>query len=316
MKEPEKIADVWARAINPLNGLTQRHIDNMLQTARMGNDAMLQIAYGLVEKTTPIFGICIDKRVSQIADMSWHVEGTGADRIEKALRECDARQQFDSVQNAIEHLALYSFRGRSCVKPFWTDEGVVLKRLENWNVLLRNQKLYWNPSASMAVDFAGMQEIPQGEVLLCQTERPIDLPGIEIYLRQRVGEVKWAQFTERQGIPQVLITAPEGTPDTALDAWTLRAQQIMNGGSGVLPPGAEVNELVKARGQDPFSEFCRHQMELISILATGGTLATIGGPTGLGSNLADVQNEQFMKLVRKDVRILEKALTHLCQWTA
>ena len=60
MKEPEKIADVWARAINPLNGLTQRHIDNMLQTARMGNDAMLQIAYGLVEKTTPIFGICID----------------------------------------------------------------------------------------------------------------------------------------------------------------------------------------------------------------------------------------------------------------
>jgi len=31
-------------------------------------------------------------------------------------------------------------------------------------------------------------------------------------------------------------------------------------------------------------------MEMIAILATGGSLATIGGATGLGSNLADVQN--------------------------
>lgn len=36
---------------------------------------------------------------------------------------------------------------------------------------------------------------------------------------------------------------------------------------------------------------------------------TIGGATGLGSNLADVQNEQFNKLVRKDIRKIEKAMT-------
>ena len=29
-------------------------------------------------------------------------------------------------------------------------------------------------------------------------------------------------------------------------------------------------------------------MEMIAILATGGSLSTIGGATGLGSNLADV----------------------------
>ena len=114
---------------------------------------------------------------------------------------------------------------------------------------------------------------------------------------------------ERQGIPQVVITAPEGTPDSALGMWTFRAQQIVNGGSGVLPSGAKVDELTAARGQDPFSEFCKHQMEMISILATGGALNTIGGATGLGSNLAEVQNDQFNKLVRKDIRNIEKAMT-------
>ena len=107
----------------------------------------------------------------------------------------------------------------------------------------------------------------------------------------------------------MVITAPDGTPDSALPTWTFRAQQIMNGGSGVLPSGAKVDELTTARGQDPFSAFCQHQMEVIAILATGGTLNTIGGATGLGSNLADVQNEQFNKLVRKDIRKIEKAMT-------
>ena len=107
----------------------------------------------------------------------------------------------------------------------------------------------------------------------------------------------------------MVITAPDGTPDSALPTWTFRAQQIMNGGSGVLPSGAKVDELTAARGQDPFSAFCQHQMEVIAILATGGTLNTIGGATGLGSNLADVQNDQFNKLVRKDIRKIEKAMT-------
>lgn len=314
-EEVKKVTDIWAQCINPLYGLTQREIESMLQTARLGNDATLQIAYELIEQTMPIFGICIDKRVSQLTDLSWHVEGTQAEQVEKALRDCDAKQAFDSVQNAIEHLALYSFRGRACVKPFFDADGLRLKVLNNWNVLLKNNRLYWNPEALMAPG-ADLQEIPESEILFCTTKRPIDLPGILIYLRQNVGETKWAQFVERQGIPQVLLTAPEGTPETALGQWTYRAQQIFNGGSGVLPPGAKVDELTAARGQDPFSEFCRHQMEMVAILATGGSLNTIGGATGLGSNLAEVQNDQFMKLVRRDIRILEKTMTKLCQWTA
>lgn len=49
-------------------------------------------------------------------------------------------------------------------------------------------------------------------------------------------------------------------------------------------------------------------MEQFAILATGGTLATLGGSTGLGSNLAEVQNSQFQSLVNYDCKKLQNAL--------
>lgn len=52
-------------------------------------------------------------------------------------------------------------------------------------------------------------------------------------------------------------------------------------------------------------------MEMISILATGGTLMTIGGSTGLGSNLARVQQESFNSLVNKDCKKISNAMTDI-----
>lgn len=67
----------------------------------------------------------------------------------------------------------------------------------------------------------------------------------------------------------------------------------MNGGSGVMPSGAQITELTSGRAQDPFSSYCQHQMEMIAILATGGAINTLGGSTGMNSNISDKQNEQF-----------------------
>ena len=118
--------------------------------------------------------------------------------------------------------------------------------------------MYWNPNISFEsypLD-SNLEVIPNSEVICIRENFPIDIPGMQIYLRQLVGEQQWARFVEKQGIPQILITAPEGTPDSALDVWNQRAMQIYEGGSGVLPPGASVNELTSARGQDPVSAFC------------------------------------------------------------
>lgn len=106
-----------------------------------------------------------------------------------------------------------------------------------------------------------------------------------------------------------MIKAPDGTPDQNLEQWNYRAMQLFEGGSGVLPSGADVTSLDSARGQDPFSSYLQHQMEMISILATGGTLMTIGGSTGLGSDLARVQQESFNSIVNQDCKRIANAIT-------
>lgn len=204
-KTPEKIVDIWQKCVNPLQGLTQRQIEQMLNFARAGNDVILQQCYSLIEQSMPIFGICIDKRQSQIMDLDWKIEGeneTAVKRVEEVFKRNQEEEEFDSVEDAIEHLSLYSFRGRSCVKPFFKEGKLTLKKLNNWNILLApNNRFYFNPSSLPALEFSQLQEVPSSEIAFCTSDRPIDLPGMLIYLRQLVGETKWAQFVERQGIP-------------------------------------------------------------------------------------------------------------------
>ena len=139
----------------------------------------------------------------------------------------------DNLTDAIRHLTLGTFRGRSAVKPFITDDGKLLfKKLDNWNFLRVNNRNYWNPkiehtlkydNESLTLEGDGIVEIPKDEICYVIDDKPLDWIGITIYLRQLVGEETWARFIEKQGIPQVIITTPEGTPDTDLQKWNYRA---------------------------------------------------------------------------------------------
>lgn len=210
---------------------------------------------------------------------------------------------------ALRHLGMASFRGRACVKPFFHDDDLILKPLENWNILERNNKLYWNPDIQLGAQFDQMTELPENEVCWVKNDLAIDIPGIQIYLRQLVGEEQWARAVEKYGVAQILITAPEGTTDSGLPVWGERASRIFEGGSGVLPFGAKVDAMTDARGQDPFSAYIQHQMEMIAILAVGGALGTVGGSTGLGSDLAARQDEQFQSLINQDCKKISNAIS-------
>lgn len=318
--QASRICNAWENCMNPLRSLTSPQIDNMLELSKWGNDTKLQLAFWQIERTMPIFGVCIQKRFAGIASRNWDI--VPIDNSEQAISQAKIVKEYftrsdtrndDGLTDALLHLSLGAFRGRSIVKPFVDENGLRFRKIENWNVLEWLNNLYWNPDAEQGVlpKDGELEQIPESEVMCVRYGNPIDIPGIQIYLRQLVGEQQWARFVEKQGIPQVLLTAPEGTPDTALDTWTQRALQIFEGGSGVLPNGTNVNVLDSSRGQDPFTSFVNHQMEMIAILSTGGTLSTIGGSTGLGSNLADVQNKQFQSLITLDCRKIANAMSHV-----
>lgn len=224
------------------------------------------------------------------------------------LERCDTRN-VDGLTEALRHLGLAAFRGRSGIKPFFTESGeLLLKKLDNWNLLEQDGRLYWCVDGSFAIGMQGLPEVTD-EVCWVKSTNPVDIPGIQIYLRQLVGEEQWARFVEKSGIAQVILTAPDGTSDSQLGPWTERAMKIFEGGSGVLPSGSSVQELTAARGQDPFSSYVRHQMEMVCLIALGGSLNTIGGSTGLGSNLADVQDNAFQSLVNQDCKKISNAMS-------
>ena len=313
-----KTLHAWELCMTPLRGLTKPQIDSMLQQARCGNDARLQVAFQELERNMPIFGICIEKRLAGIVNRRWRVRATSdlpearrqATEIQRMLERCDTRN-VDGLTEALRHLGLAAFRGRSGIKPFFTESGeLLLKKLDNWNLLEQDGRLYWCQDGSFPVGMRGLPEVTN-EVCWVKSTNPVDIPGIQIYLRQLVGEEQWARFVEKSGIAQVILTAPDGTSDSQLGPWTERAMKIFEGGSGVLPPGSSVSELTAARGQDPFSSYVRHQMEMVCLIALGGSLNTIGGSTGLGSNLADVQDSAFQSLVNQDCRKISNAMSEI-----
>ena len=312
-----KIQSWMESYMNPLAGMTKRSIENMLYMKRYGNDVQLQIAYSEIEANMPIFGVVIDKRTAGVTGRTWDIMPNDdsdeakaqAAQFKKVFDDAEARNK-DGLTAALEHLVLGAFRGRSAVKAFYDNGILKFKLLDNWNVLEWNGNLYFNPECDMEAlpKDGALKQIPEGEVTYVTYQRPIDQPGIMVYLRQLVGEEQWARFVEKQGIPQVILTPPEGTSESQQDEWMYRAERIFEGGSGVIPPGGKVDELTAARGQDPFSAYVQHQMEVISILATGGTLLTLSGSTGLGSNLADVQLQQFNNLVNRDCKLIQNAI--------
>lgn len=320
----QKVASAFSKMFNPLRTLTKPKIERMVTDWQHGDDVLMQMVFQQVEVQSPIYQVCISKRTAGVLNRKWDIvpadESAQAKAQAKAVKDmfldADLRNE-DGLAEALSHLVMASFRGRAAVKPFFDGDGrMLLKKLNNWNVLEYNGVLYWNPSAEPTgwLDQKGplppgVRILPKSEVCWLTNGTPVDVPGLMVYLRQLVGEEQWARFVEKQGIPQVVITAPEGTPAQNLEQWNYRAMQIFEGGSGCLPSGARVDVLDSARGQDPFSSYVRHQMEMVSIMATGGTLMTIGGSTGLGSDLARVQQESFNSIVNQDCKRIGNAVT-------
>ena len=318
-----KLANDFIAQMNPLRGLTKPEIEQMLENAKRGNDIRLQVAFSEIERNMPIFGVCIQKRLSGIQSKDWDilpldesnpVAVKQAERVKKVFQQCDTKN-IDGLSEAIRHLSMATFRGRAVVKPFVDENGLRFKILQNWNVLEKNNRLYWNPQPERARGLVDpeseLDAISQDEVCWVKEDLPVDYPGIQVFLRQLVGEDTWAQAIERYGLAQIILKAPEGTPESVLNQWTMRAQRICQGGSGVIPGDSEVIQLTAARGQDPFTQYIEHQMEVISILSTGGTLATIGGSSGLGSSLAEVQKEQFNQLVSNDCKRISNTISEV-----
>ena len=71
--KPSKALNAWELSMNPLRNLTSDQIEWMLDLARHGNDVRLQTAFYQMERTMPIFSVCIQKRTSGVLSRKWKI---------------------------------------------------------------------------------------------------------------------------------------------------------------------------------------------------------------------------------------------------
>ena len=82
------LTNAFAKAFNPLRGLTQSGINALIENVRRGNDVKLQVAFAAMEQVTPIFGICLNKRLNGITNRQWDI--IPADDSAEAKTQADA----------------------------------------------------------------------------------------------------------------------------------------------------------------------------------------------------------------------------------
>ena len=297
---------------NPLKDLTLPQIEQLFQQSKAGNDTRLQLAYDEMEKVCPIFNICKTRRISKIIERGWEIlplnDNPNSIQQAKSLQAMLSQSEnnvYTSFTDAIMKLAEYSFKGRSIIKPFIHNGNIQFQHIKNANIISTpDNEFYWHEDV---YNINNSKQINPNELIYLKSPSPIYYPGLIIYLRQLVGETQWARFIEKQGIPQVVITAPDGTTDSQYAQFTQRAAALYEGGSGVLPNGSTVNVLDSARGQDPFSNFISHQDEIIAILSLGSTAAIFPQNSGLGSDLNSTQAKILNSIVGNDCRLIQNA---------
>ena len=323
LSEEAKRAAAWIETTNPLRGMTASRMQALYDASRNGDTVHLQWLYNEIEKSDPTLLICASRRRGALASLDWsiktrsegrsrHYDKVLAEEQAKALEAAFGEAELGGFNDALEHLASAFFRGFAHVLPKWSADRLVLEgfeTLDNWNFVrdITTGTWYWNPEANAYTDYGSCRPIPKGELLTMVAPYHIDYPMLTIYLRQAVGEKGWAKFTERFGIPPVILTMPDDIPNDQVDFWRAQAEKVAEGGSGAVPAGTAVNFCDGARGINPFKDFIHNQRELTVLMATGGLLTSLA-QSGSGTLAGGAHSDTWAEVRRMDSSKIASAL--------
>lgn len=315
-------AQVWFETVNPLSGLTIPRAVQIFDQARHGCYAQLQWLYQEIEAADPTLLVCTERRSAGVAEIDWKIETLSAARAGRGRwDETLAAEQQAYLEGAIgacgnlldgfEHLGCAFFRGFAHAAPRYSPDGLELREIETldaWNFCLDRASgaWLWNPDCKAIVDGKGLEAIPDDELLTLRRTRHIDYPALAIYIRAALGEAQWGRFMERYGIPPVMIVMPEFADETDETRYMEAADKVARGGSGALPYGSTVTYATEARGVNPFSDYLKHQQELIVLMATGGLLTSLA-EAGSGTLAGGAHEDTWESVVRRDSRVIAEA---------
>ena len=317
---PEALA---LEAINPLRGIGVTAAQDLFDAARRGNFATLGRVYAEIESADPTLLVVSERRNGALADLAWRMKD--ADGRARGFDAGLAREQAQAAQamlagaenfgEAVEHLATAFFRGSAHAQPRFLEDGTLVGfacvPLEM--VCYDASRDLWqlNPGLSSqdpGEGAAGLVDVPPEDGMVSiSRRRHVDYPALMIYVRAALGERHWGRFVDRFGLPPAALTMPPMASAEEEAKFLRTAKAAADGRTVALPNGSSVTYAEGARGVNPFSEYLRHQQELVVLMATGGLLTTLA-ESGSGTLAGGAHQETWRQVVRKDARILGEAI--------
>jgi phage gp29-like protein len=308
----------WRENYNPLRGLSLQRAIDLSECYYRGWMADLQWLYFFIEQTDADLFALVERRTSRLLEMDYVIK-TAKD-ADKGLAQAQSeflQEKFGMIDNlyeAIEHLAMASFRGYAhCEKWYEGGELVHLEIVDQWNAVRDGLRGAWkyNPHAAQ-VGFFGLDAsliMPKEQFLYREVRRPINRIALLKFLRANLSEKDWDAYIEIYGIPGGVLVGPPGIPAEKAAAYEAAAREIAEGGSGYAPNGSEWKPNDAPRGNQPFAERLSYLTEKLILAGTGGLL-TMLTKSGSGTLAGNAHADVFEQIAKADARKISEDVNH------
>ncbi len=316
-------ANRWRESYNPLRGLTLSRAVSLLEGYYRGEMADLQWTYYFIEQTDPDLFALVERRTSAICALDWDIKlvperkrGKDFDEVLAGEQRDALREAYDRIDNfaeAIEHLALATFRGFAHLEKHYdgTPAVVHLEPLDPWNVVRDGLRGAWkyNPDARPTT-FQGLPEemlLDPRMWVIRETKRHVNRIGLIKFIRQNLSQKDWDAFIEIYGIPGVIIVGPPNLAPDKETEFATAAKDVAEGGSGYLPHGSTAQTSDGPRGVNPFRDHLKYLQEQLILAGTGGLL-TMLTQSGSGTLAGSAHQETFDLIARSEAERISEVM--------
>ncbi len=315
-------ANAWREAYNPLRGLNIHRAVSLLENAQRGYYADLQWTYKFIEERDATLFALIARRISAILELDWDVKalekaelpdgGTEAMALKQVATLKAAYGRLDNLKEAIEFLALGSFRGYSHLEKIrrsMMDEAgegnaediLHLEPVLQWHWFRESFYAPWQYVANAGMTNTGIP-IETKDFIIREVARAVNPIALLAWVRKGLSQKDWDAFIEIYGIGGVIVIGPPNVPAEKEAQYQAAAEDVAEGASGYLPNGSDAKFPAANRANIPFKEHLDFQNAEIVLAGTGGKLTMLNDPTGLGSGQSKSHEDTFEEIATAEAK--------------
>lgn len=269
-------------------------------------------------------GACELSRKAGVKKLLWGIDREKASsRQAKIIEAVFDRPDMDGLIDAILDAPLF---GYAVLEVVWERrDGLILPakiegKPQRWFSFDADGRLRFRSRANPLYG----EELPERKFLLPRYRASIDNPYGRRVLSQcfwpwifkKNGLKFWVVFTEKYGLPQVVVKHPRGASDDEIDRSLDMAEKMVQDAVAAIPDDSSV-ELIEPSGRGASSDLFHRLVtwcdEQISKAIKGETLTSDPGEHGSRS-LGEVHNDVREDIIASDQRLVEGTFNDLIEW--